>query len=145
MSKNKNWMNSYIHLKCVNIWHNSWFYIQEFLTNCVYKNIILTFVHLLLVLTYEYSIVCMLILFMPTLNFEYIIYIELWYTWHFHPNICTSSHFFLTFLQFPLEAHICTYILVSGLFVCDPSRMESCIYLSIEWHLISCVWWVKKC
>jgi len=70
-------MNSYIHLKCVNVWHNFWFYIQEFLTNCVYKNIILTFMHLLLVLSYEYSIVFMLILFMPTLNFEFIIYIEL--------------------------------------------------------------------
>jgi len=49
---------------------------------------------LLFVSSHEYSIVFLLILFMLTLNFESIIYIELWYTWHFHPNVCTSSHWF---------------------------------------------------
>jgi len=63
-------MNSYIHLKCVNIRHDSWPYIQEFLTNCVYKNVILTLVHLLF-LSYEYIIV-----FMLALNFEFIMYTE---------------------------------------------------------------------
>jgi hypothetical protein len=81
--KNKIWTNSYIHLKCINIWHNSWFCIQEFWQIVC---ITLTWVHML-VLSYEYSVVCMLILFMLTLNFGFITYIELWYTSHFNPSI----------------------------------------------------------